>query len=399
MSQYHTFDSADAVAYAQRFSGITPPQQLVVGQEVGDGNLNLVFKILDNEGNSRVIVKQALPYVRCVGESWPLTLDRARLEAQILTQHYQYAAEFTVKVTHYDAELAVMVMEDLSDHAILRGELIAGRHYPQAAYQLGQYLAQVHFFSSDFALTSEEKKHQVTRFVNPAMCGITEELFFVDPYQNHPRNNYPQTVAGLVAELQQDQVLKLAVAALKHGFMSHAEGLLHGDIHSGSIFVNDQSFKAIDAEFGFFGPLGFDCGTAVGNLLLNYCGLPGLLAPREAAQAREQRLQDITTLWESYRQRFIGLAQQHANDATLASESYVQVFLSKVWRDTIGYAGTELIRRSVGMSHVADLEEIEDEVMRNTCIAQAITLGRQLVLAADTIESSAELLARIRQVA
>ncbi len=30
----------------------------------------------------RAIVKQALPYVRCVGESRPLTLDRARLEAQ-----------------------------------------------------------------------------------------------------------------------------------------------------------------------------------------------------------------------------------------------------------------------------------------------------------------------------
>jgi 5-methylthioribose kinase len=34
-------------------------------------NLNLVFKVFDRQGVSRAIVKQALPYVRCVGESWP----------------------------------------------------------------------------------------------------------------------------------------------------------------------------------------------------------------------------------------------------------------------------------------------------------------------------------------
>ena len=43
----------------------------------------------------------------------------------------------------------------------------------------------------------------------------------------------------------------------------------------------------IDAEFGYYGPVCFDIGTAIGNLLLNYCSLPGLLALREAAAGRE----------------------------------------------------------------------------------------------------------------
>ncbi|VTN14919.1 Methylthioribose kinase [Raoultella terrigena] len=73
------------------------------------------------------------------------------------------------------------------------------------------------------------------------------------------------------------------MASLKHRFFSQAEALLHGDIHSGSIFVAEGSFKAIDAEFGYFGPIGFDIGTAIGNLLLNYCGLPGHLGIRDAA--------------------------------------------------------------------------------------------------------------------
>ena len=43
--------------------------------EVGDGNLNQVF-IVKGTTNG-VAVKQALPYVRLVGESWPLPLSRA----------------------------------------------------------------------------------------------------------------------------------------------------------------------------------------------------------------------------------------------------------------------------------------------------------------------------------
>lgn len=92
--------------------------------------------------------------------------------------------------------------------------------------------------------------------------------------------------------------------------MSKAEALLHGDIHSGSIFVAEGRLKAIDAEFGFYGPIGFDVGTALGNLLLNYCGLPGLAGPRDAAAGREQRLKDIHILWETFALRFLALSEE-----------------------------------------------------------------------------------------
>lgn len=397
MSQYRTFNAQDAVAYAQQFGGLADPSELVDAQEVGDGNLNLVFKIFDRQGVSRVIVKQALPYVRCVGESWPLTLDRARLEAQTLVEHYQHCPQHTVQILHFDPQLAVMVMEDLSSHRIWRGELINNVSYPQAPQQLGEYLAYTLFHTSDFYLHPHEKKAQVARFINPEMCEITEDLFFNDPYQIHERNNYPAELEADVAALRDDAQLKLAVAALKHHFFSHAEALLHGDIHSGSIFVADGSLKAIDAEFGFFGPVGFDIGTAIGNLLLNYCGLPGHLGIRDAAAAREQRLADIQQLWHTFAERFQALATEKTRDAALATPGYASQFLKKVWTDAVGYCGTELIRRSVGLSHVADLDTIRDEEMRHACLRHAIELGKSLILVAGRIDSAEELIARVRQ--
>lgn len=397
MSQYRTFNAQDAVAYAQQFGGLDTPSELVEAQEVGDGNLNLVFKIFDSQGVSRIIVKQALPYVRCVGESWPLTLDRARLEAQTLVEHYKHAPQYTVNILHYDPELAVMVMEDLSDHRIWRSELIKNVYYPQAARQLGEYLAQTLFHTSDFYLHPHVKKAQVAQFINPEMCEITEDLFFNDPYQVHERNNYPAALEADVDALRQDTQLKLAVASLKHSFFSHAEALLHGDIHSGSIFVAEGSLKAIDAEFGYFGPIGFDIGTAIGNLLLNYCGLPGHLGIRDAAAAREQRLKDIQELWSTFAERFQALAREKTQDAALSVPGYASEFLKKVWTDAVGFCGTELIRRSVGLSHVADIDTIADEEMRHECLRHAIALGKVLILIAPRIDSVDELIARVRQ--
>jgi len=384
MSQYRTFTAQDAVEYARQFGGLDDPSSLVEAQEVGDGNLNLVFKIFDSAGVSRIIVKQALPYVRCVGESWPLTLDRARLEAQTLVEHYQHSPQHTVKIHHFDPELAVMVMEDLSSHRIWRGELINNIYYPQAARQLGEYLAYALFHTSDFYLHPHDKKAQVAKFINPEMCEITEDLFFNDPYQVHERNNYPAELENDVAALRDDAPLKIAV-------------LLHGDIHSGSIFVADGSLKAIDAEFGYFGPIGFDVGTAIGNLLLNFCGLPGHLGIRDAAAAREQRLTDIQELWNTFAERFQALANEKARDAALGAPGYASAFLKKVWHDAIGFCGTELIRRSVGLSHVADIDTIQDEAMRHECLRHAIALGKALIVIADRIDSAEALVARVRQ--
>ncbi|WP_301210825.1 S-methyl-5-thioribose kinase [Yersinia sp. 22-579] len=397
MSRYHTFTATDAVEYARQFGQIADPLALVTADEIGDGNLNLVFKIRDATGISRVIVKQALPYVRCVGESWPLTLDRARIEAETLLTHSQFCPQHTVNVLHHDAELAVMVQEDLSDHEIWRSELVKGKYYPQAAGQLAEYLAQTLFHTSDFYQSAQAKKAAVSRYINPELCQITEDLFFTDPYIDHERNNFDPALLPEVLALRQDDALKLAVASLKHRFLSKAEALLHGDIHSGSIFVAEGRLKAIDAEFGFYGPIGFDVGTALGNLLLNYSGLPGLAGPRDAAAGREQRLKDIHILWETFAHRFLALSEEKTQDSALATAGYAQLFLQQVWQDAVGYCGSELIRRTIGLAHVADLDSIADDEMRRACQRHALSLGHTLILAAPRIDSIDDFIARIRQ--
>src|SRR5947209_17977679 len=97
--------------------------------EVGDGNLNLVFIVKGASGG--VAVKQALPYVRLVGESWPLPLSRSHYEYQALTRQARLAPGLVPAVLHHDETLALIVMELLEPHIIMRKGLIAGTLYPR----------------------------------------------------------------------------------------------------------------------------------------------------------------------------------------------------------------------------------------------------------------------------
>lgn len=347
MSLYRTFTAADAVEYARQYGRVSEPQALVSADEIGDGNLNWCSRsaIAKGEPGDRQ-TGAALRALR--GRIPPLTLDRARIEAETLLVHGGFCPRHTVKVLHHDPELAVMVQEDLSDHRIWRSELVQGNYHPLAAGQLAEYPAQTLFHTSDFYQSAQQKKAEVSRFTNPELCQITEDLFFTDPYIDHERNRFEAALLPQVQALREDTPLKLAVAGLKHRFLSKAEALLHGDIHSGSIFVAEGRLKAIDAEFGFYGPIGFDIGTALGNLLLNYCGLPGLFGPRDAAAGREQRLQDVRELWLIFADRFTALCHQQSRDAALATPGYAEQFLQQVWADAVGYCGTELIRRTIG---------------------------------------------------
>lgn len=76
--------------------------------EVGDGNLNFVYIIEGREG-AKIVIKQALPYVRCVGEDWPLTLQRANFEYKALQRARKLTnGEFVPEVYHFDVSKSLI---------------------------------------------------------------------------------------------------------------------------------------------------------------------------------------------------------------------------------------------------------------------------------------------------
>lgn len=156
-SIYEPLTESTAVALAIRL-GLFEEGTFLKCREIGDGNLNLVFHITEEEGNG-IIIKQALPYAKVVGESWPLSLKRATIEANALLAAADYVPTLVPKVYYSDEILAITVMEDLSHLQISRAGLIEGKNFPLLSEHIGTFLAKTLFYTSDFGLEPSKKKY------------------------------------------------------------------------------------------------------------------------------------------------------------------------------------------------------------------------------------------------
>jgi len=365
-------------------------------REVGDGNLNLVFIVEGPKGS--VVAKQALPYVRLVGESWPLPLSRAHYEYYALTEQQAWAPAYVPKTYLHDHDMALTVMEYLTPHIILRKGLVQGKRYPKAAAHLGSFLARTLFHTSDYFLTPVQKREKVAQYLtNTAMCKISEDLIFDEPYYAAPLNRNTPELDDVAAALRADTALKLAVQQLKAGFMNKTEALLHGDLHTGSVMVTEDDTRAIDPEFAFFGPMGFDIGAILANFFMAAFAQEGLETSKgERAAQAAWILEQIEVIWNTFSAEFTALWNQRSSTGELfnariatpelQAEALANV-LKGIEQDALGYAGCKIIRRIVGLAHVEDFEAIADTTRRASAERKAIAFARRLILERSNIGS------------
>jgi 5-methylthioribose kinase len=355
--------------------------------EIGDGNLNLVFHIIDNKQNKGLIIKQALPYAKVVGESWPLTVKRAKIEADALKAFAHIAPDFVPEVYYTDDVLAITVMEDLSHLSIARTGFINGETYPLISKHLGEYVAKTLFYTSDYALGPSLKKEQVQKFINPELCKITEDLIFTDPYFDAETNDFEENLRPAVENLWEDQDLKFHVNVLKKSFLSEAEVLLHGDLHTGSIFASSTETKVIDPEFAFYGPAGFDIGQVFANLAFQLI----------ANQEKETLIvEHIETFWNVFKEQFTRLWRKDNKEDFTGTNTFLNFLLSKYFVDAVGFAGCELIRRTIGLAHVADLDQIPNDQSRLSAKQKSLELGTVLIKKRKEIDTLDKLVKAIR---
>ncbi len=361
-------------------------------QEVGDGNLNLVFIVQSASG--AVIVKQALPYVRLVGDSWPLPLKRAYFEYHALTRQAARAPGLVPEIYHFDEEQAMIVMQFLQPHIILRHSLMAGVKHDGLAAVMGVFTARTMFRGSDLSMDPMRKKADLALFAgNGELCDITENLVFSDPYFEAELNHHTSGLDGLVAEMRRDIDLKVAAQDMKAKFVNNAETMLHGDLHTGSIMVTDTETMVIDPEFATYGPMGFDVGMLLANFFMAYYAQPGhATRTDDRADYQDWILQVVEDIWSGFCTEFArlwhserdGILYQHTlfedQGDDQASEKALQARLDAIFQDTLGFAGVEIIRRTLSLAHIAEYDTIEDEALRADCEGRGLRLGRALTV-------------------
>ena len=149
---------------------------------------------------------------------------------------------------------------------------------------MATFMAETLFATSDLGQPAAAKKDAHGAFCdNIELCKITEDLVFTDPWRVAAANRWTSPQLDVTAAaVRADGPWKRAAQEYKLKFLSEAQALIHGDLHTGSIMVTEDETRVIDPEFAFYGPMGFDVGALAGQFL------PRLLRPsgHEAGPAR-----------------------------------------------------------------------------------------------------------------
>lgn len=352
----------DYVAHNPRLANVLPADRIREVGEVGDGNLNLVF-ILSGTDGPGMVLKQALPYVRLVGPDWPLTPDRAAKEAEALRRHGALAPSLVPRLYDYDAERYIIAMENLSDHQVWRHALNRGERHEGAATDVGVYVAHVAFGTSAFGMAADAQKAALAAAVNPQLCEITEDLVLTEPTRPASRNSVLPENERDAQELIDDDATIREMGWLKWQFMTQAEALIHGDLHTGSVMVRaasdgvPRSTKIFDSEFAFYGPVGFDLGLAYANYVIAAARAFALGEDERAAWAL--RLLDET--WRAFESTFRALWPDR-RDPRVFTDATLDDFVAKVGVDGLGYGAAEAMRRIVGLAKTADIQTLPEEL-------------------------------------
>jgi 5-methylthioribose kinase len=215
-------------------------------------------------------------------------------------------------------------------------------------------------------------------------------VIFKEPYIPADNNRWttPQ-LDGDKKAIENDLLLLLALAKLKNKFITETQALLHADLHSGSVMCSPEAGATyiIDPEFAFYGPMGFDTGLFIANLLLSYVSQAA--HDSSGGDYADWLLEQVCVFWSTFVSVFTTLwndSTEHTgylfersvfspDDLKQAQQEWFATMLS----ETLAFAGCEMIRRIVGIAHVEDLESISDQELRAKCERRGLEIGKVFV--------------------
>jgi len=345
--------------------------------EIGDGNLNYVYRVINNDTNQSVIVKQAGTTAR-ISDEFVLSTTRNKIETEALKLQHTLAPGLVPEIYLLDETMSCCVMEDLSHLSIMRTALTNFETFPNFAEHITDFMVNTLLRTSDVVLNHKDKKELVRKFINPELCEISEDLVFTEPFHNHFNRNEvtPGNEQFVQTHLYANEELHLEVAKLKFHFMNNSQALLHGDLHTGSIFIDQNDTKMIDPEFAFFGPMGYDIGNIMANLIFAWAR-GNAYEQKEFTEWVENTLFDVLDLFDT---KFSKAWDEHATEIVAKNSDFKQHYMHNILKDTAGMAGLELARRIVGLAKVKDITTIEPIENRLKAERLCLRVAQTLIL-------------------
>ncbi|EEV20356.1 putative S-methyl-5-thioribose kinase [Treponema vincentii ATCC 35580] len=147
MKEHSLLDTETVKTYLVERRRLFALDEPLDAEEIGDGNINYVFRVRSRTSGKSIIVKQADRLLRSSGR--PLDITRSKREAEALRIYAALTPQFIPHFYAYDDGMSAICMEDISYCGNLRKELMAGRLLPVSfAENAASFLADAVFPTS-----------------------------------------------------------------------------------------------------------------------------------------------------------------------------------------------------------------------------------------------------------
>ncbi len=313
-------EPAQTLQILQRLNVCDNDETITSIERAGDGNMNLVMRVKTDRQS--IVVKQARPWV----EKYPTIaapVDRILAEASFydLVSSSTKVARMMPTVIAADAKLKLLVLQDLgsaADYSSLYSCDKSSETREVVFEEAASWLAHLH---------QTELESETTPGCQPLRILNHCHIFSI-PLSDPPELDLDSVCQGLErvsGSIRNDVQLAEAFEQLGKNYLNPPDSslsLLHGDYYPGSWLSTRDGFRVIDPEFCFLGPREFDLGVMSAHYI--FC----------IAAAELESVRRLVSAYES------------------SAETKVSLSL------VLGFAGTEIIRRILGVAQLPILADL-----------------------------------------
>ncbi|GMH94726.1 hypothetical protein TrVE_jg11054 [Triparma verrucosa] len=341
------------------FPSSTTPSSLTA-EEINGGNLNYAFVVKSKEGKS-LFVKQAPDFVKCLGKDAKLHKERMELEVKTFETWLEISpasSKYLPKIYNFDVDNETFIMEFLGDCEMLEHRLINSPTFtPLIAKGLGEFMGLTHSASHVSQLDYGVAAEYFVNFKNEALRGLQLEYVFTKAFDEGGEkakvlSESPKFMEG-VAEMKRLYV----------GKQADNLALCHGDLHPGSVMINndDGKVKIIDPEFAIYGPPGLDLGSLLSGVIL--------------ATLHHKYLGNDLAAIKGLKAFVIDFITSYRKAAAVLGDSVLDQIVS----DAIGFCSCEVARTALGFAGGRLWLQFDDAELKEKALAATVLYARKLM--------------------
>ena len=367
-------------------------------EEDSQGLINYLFRA--RNGQKSIIIKQARSNMRLDDDvestdaSYCPPQDRNYSEYLTMKLRRAISPGCVPEVYYADRENHVFLMEDVSYLKPGRAQLAHNVMIDSLAERVADFLADIHFYTTEFYLDTGEFRELGRRFVSTGMRAIMENWLFL---RDTPTHQCPPLTQHFLPYIFADDIV-VQSHILRHKYMNTTQAFIHSDIHTSNIFASDSQLKVIDMEYTFAGPVAYDLGYFLASLVSQYCSAVFRPFPseKERAEFKQYLLASIYNLVDRYQKRFAAHWDDEAKEVYRACPGFRDAFLAGIVPDTAGYAAMPMFTLCVSsFGFTQEFEVIEDERLKLHALQLHCSLGRRFLMNRENIRTPRDMVTTV----